>query len=328
MLETAVAISVKPFWTLALALLIDAAMGDPPWLWRRLPHPVAVIGNTIAWVEKRLNRPARPENDRKLRGFVTALAFMGAAYAVGMFVERLISGGAISWLLEGIVVSILIAQRSLFDHVRDVAHALDESLEAGRIAVAHIVGRDPESLDDHGVARASIESLFENFSDGVAAPAFWYVVFGLPGLLAYKALNTLDSMIGHKSERYAAYGMASAKLDDLANWIPARLSAMLIAAAASFTPGCSARHSLRTALRDASKHRSPNAGWPEAAAAGALGLALAGPRQYGDETVHDPWMGDGRAHVESPDIRRGLYLFVIACLLHLVMWAVLGVVMA
>ena len=328
MLETAVAITVKPFWTLALALLIDAAIGDPPWLWRRIPHPAAIIGSAIGWAERRLNRATRPESDRKLRGLVTTLAFLALAALIGWMLEGLLTGSGFALVLEAVVVAVLIAQRSLFDHVRAVASALDISVEAGRIAVAHIVGRDPDALDEHGVARASLESLFENFSDGVAAPAFWYVVFGLPGLLAYKTLNTLDSMIGHKTERYKAFGMAAAKLDDVANWIPARLSALLISAAAAFTPGCSARRALHTALRDAKKHASPNAGWPEAAAAGALNLALAGPRSYGKDLVDDHWMGDGRARADTPDIRRGLYLFSIACLLHLVMWAVIGFLMA
>lgn len=324
MLETAVAITVKPFWTLALALLIDAAIGDPPWLWRRIPHPAALIGRSIAWAEQRLNRATRPEGDRKLRGIVTTVLFLALAYGIGLFLDGLLSGGGFNLIIEAVIVAVLLAQRSLFDHVRAVASALDDSVEAGRIAVAHIVGRDPESLDEHGIARASIESLFENFSDGVAAPAFWYVVLGLPGLLAYKTLNTLDSMIGHKTDRYKAFGMAAARLDDLANWIPARLSSLLISLAAAFTPGCSARQSLHTALRDAGKHTSPNAGWPEAAAAGALNLALAGPRRYGTKMIEDHWMGDGRARADSLDIRRGLYLFAITGLLHLVLWAVIG----
>jgi len=190
-------------------------------------------------------------------------------------------------------------------------------LAGARGAVAHLVGRDPDSLDRHGVARATVESLAENFSDGVLAPAFWYLVLGLPGLCAYKAINTLDSMVGYRTPRHASFGMVSARLDDLANWIPARIAAGMVMLAALFTPSARAFAALRTALRDAPRHRSPNAGWPEAAFAGALGLALAGPRRYGGKTLEDAWMGDGRARLEPADLRRALALFAASCLVHL-----------
>jgi len=189
-------------------------------------------------------------------------------------------------------------------------------LPAGRAAVAHIVGRDPNSLDEHGVARAALESLFENFADGVVAPAFWYVIAGLPGLFVCKAVNTLDSMIGHRSPRYRAFGAAAAHLDTALNFIPARLAGVIIAAAAAFAPTAAPLAAFRVMFRDAAKHRSVNAGWPEGAAAGALKLALAGPRRYGRELVDDAWIGDGRRGADAADIRRGLFLFVMACLIH------------
>ncbi|HWK32664.1 MAG TPA: CobD/CbiB family cobalamin biosynthesis protein, partial [Hyphomicrobium sp.] len=208
-------------------------------------------------------------------------------------------------------------QRSLNDHVAAVAHALEtDGIDAGRNAVAQIVGRETAALDTAGVSRAAIESLAENYSDGVVAPIFWLLVGGLPGAALYKAINTGDSMIGHHSERYQAYGWASARLDDLVNLPASRLAAIFIIAAAALLPGCNARTAARAVARDARGHRSPNAGWPEAAMAGALGLRLAGPRVYGGETVDDHWMGDGRADATADDIYRGLHLFRVACMLQ------------
>jgi adenosylcobinamide-phosphate synthase len=220
---------------------------------------------------------------------------------------------------------VLVAQRSLYDHVFAVCRALESGgVAAGRAAVSRIVGRDPNSLDEYAVARAGIESLFENFSDGVVAPAFWYLLLGLPGLFAYKAVNTLDSMIGHRSPRYLDFGAFAARLDTAANYLPARLSGLIVVAAALVVPQGSPRAALKITLRDARKHRSVNAGWPEGAAAGALGLALAGPRRYGADLVNDPWIGDGRARATPSDMRRALYLFVAACLLQAGLIAVLA----
>ena len=179
--------------------------------------------------------------------------------------------------------------------------------------MADIVGRDPASLDAHGVARAAIESTAENFADGVVAPLLWGVLFGLPGMAAYKAVNTLDSMIGHRSSRYLHFGRFAARLDDVANWLPARLSALLILGAALCLPGMTPGAGWRAMWRDASRHRSVNAGWPEAAMAGALGLRLAGPRRYAGELVDDAWMGNGPAAATSADIRRGLRVLILAC---------------
>ena len=211
----------------------------------------------------------------------------------------------------------LVAQRSLYEHVAAVAAALGTGgLDGGREAVRHIVGRDPMSLDAHGVARAAIESLAENFSDGVVAPVFWYLLLGLPGLFAYKMANTLDSMIGHRTPRYRAFGWAAARLDDVLNTVPAPLSGVLLAIAAVFAKKCRPGHALAIMLRDGRKHHSPNAGWPESAMAGALGLALAGPRRYPEGLVADPWLGDGSARAGVSDIVRGLQLYRLACLIE------------
>ena len=211
----------------------------------------------------------------------------------------------------------LIAQRSLFTYVRRVGFALKNGgLSDGREAVSHIVGRDPDQLDQHGVARAAIESLAENFGDGVVAPVFWYVLFGFPGLLIYKAVNTMDSMIGHKSDRYKSFGFTAARLDDILNLIPARLSGFWIFIGSFFVPTSSPMKSLTIMFRDARKHRSPNAGWPEGAMAGALDISLAGPRKYREGQINDPWVGDGRARVMPKDIKRALQTYVFACIVN------------
>ncbi|BBK29370.1 adenosylcobinamide-phosphate synthase [Stella humosa] len=308
--------SVAPLVHLFLALLLDAAVGDPPLLWRLVPHPVVLCGRLITFFDRRLNRPERSEMARRLRGCFTVLAVVLAAGAVGAVLAwiagRLRAGPAI----EVLAIAILVSQRSLFDHVAAVATALDQGgTEAGRAAVAHIVGRSPESLDEHGVARAAIESLAENFSDGVAAPVFWTLLFGLPGLFVYKAVNTMDSMIGHRTPQYRAFGWAAARLDDVLNLVPARLAGLLVAAAAAVTPAARPGSALVTMVRDAGKHRSPNAGWPEAAMAGALGLALCGPRRYPGLVVDAPWIGQGRARADSGDIGRALMVYVRACAL-------------
>lgn len=300
---------------LCLALVFDAVIGDPPALWNRLPHPVVLFGTLIGWGENRWNRPGAGEMSRRRWGTVLVILLLLISAVTGWLLHRVLSFVSYGWLLEAAVASIFLAQRSLHDHVAAVARAFEvDGLPGARRAVSMIVGRDPEQLDEGGVSRAAIETAAENFSDGVVAPAFWYLLAGLPGLLAYKALNTADSMIGHKNERYLMFGWASARLDDLANLIPARFSAMLIWAAAFVVPGANARSSVRATLRDARKHRSPNAGWPEAAMAGALGLRLAGPRVYGGKIVHDAWMGGAAGANAGPeDIRRALVLFRLAC---------------
>ena len=321
--------SADPLLILLLALAIDAAVGDPDWLYRALPHPVALIGKLIAVGERWLNAPNADDARRFVAGLLLTLGVTALAAAVGWLIASLlkpISGG---WLIEAALASVLLAGRGLYDHVQAVARGLSQGLGAGRAAVARIVGRDPNSLDAAGVRRAAVESLAENFSDGLVAPVFWYALFGLTGyglvgLCAYKAINTLDSMIGHRDERYLAFGKAAARLDDAANWLPARLAGALVVAAAALVPGASAGGAWTTMLRDAPKHRSPNAGWQEAAFAGALDLALAGPRRYGETLVEDAWMGDGRHELTDTDLKAALRLYLAAwgllSLLTAVLW--------
>jgi adenosylcobinamide-phosphate synthase len=300
---------------LALALLCDAATGDPDWLYSRVPHPVVLMGRLIAALDRAWNRPDRSDFARLVRGGFAAVAVIGVSGAVGMVVQRLLQPLAYGWIAEAALMSVLLAQRSLHRHVRDVAAALASGgLTAGRDAVAKIVGRETASLDEAGVARGAIESLAENFSDGVVAPVFWAALFGLPGILAYKALNTADSMIGHRSGTYLHFGRVAARMDDLANFIPARIAGLLTALAAFFMAWTSGVRALRTMLADARHHRSINAGYPEAAMAGALGIRLSGPREYEGVVAQEPWIGDGR-DARPADIAAALGIFVRACVL-------------
>ncbi|WP_420962841.1 adenosylcobinamide-phosphate synthase CbiB [Brucella sp. IR073] len=298
---------------LFLALVLDRFLGDPEWLWRKVPHPVVLFGSAISFIDKRYNDARQSEAEREKFGIWTIVALLLAAVVAGMLLQTFLR--QLSWLgalIEIALVAILLAQKSLADHVSRVATALrEEGLDGGRRAVAMIVGRDPQSLDQAGVSRAAVESLAENSSDGIIAPAFWYLLLGLPGLFAYKLLNTADSMIGHLNPRYRAFGRFAAQLDDAANWIPARLTGCLIVLAAWFHGGRgAAKRSFQVMMRDARLHRSPNAGWPEAAYAGALDVALAGPRVYGGETVSEPMVnGAGRQDAGAGDIEAALRLF-------------------
>ncbi len=305
-----------PLVLLILAIFFDAYLGGLRGLTRFIKHPVVLMGDLIGFLDQKLNREKRGNMDRAIRGALTVIVVVGITGAIGVGVAWLTMNHTFGWILELILLILLLAGRSLYDHVKDVAVALGASLEAGREAVSHIVGRDPEHLDEHGVCRAAIETTAENLCDGVVAPIFWYVLFGFPGLIIYKAVNTMDSMIGHKNARYRAFGMTAARLDDVLNLIPARLTGIFLVMAALFTPTANPSRALKTMLRDARKHRSPNAGWCEAAMAGALGLALAGPRRYSNKVIQDAWMGDGTARARVDDIEKALYMYVVALLIN------------
>jgi len=321
------ATAFDPLGLLLAALAIEAYMGEARWLFRLIPHPVVLLGRLIGWFDTRLNREDRPAVDRAFRGLFVVIVIVSMAVAIGIAFAWLTRIHPMGWIFEFFLLIALLAGRSLHDHVKRVAVALsNDGLEAGREAVSHIVGRDPKQLDSHGVCRSAIESLAENFADGVVAPAFWYVLFGLPGILAYKAINTMDSMIGYKSPRHRAFGMVAARLDDVVNLIPARLAGMFVVFAAFFVPKASPYGAVKIMLRDASKHRSPNAGWPEGAMAGALGVALAGPRRYIHAVVDDPWVGDGTAMLGPHHIRRALHIFIVANLINALWIACLVIV--
>jgi adenosylcobinamide-phosphate synthase len=290
-------IGTSSLFILPVALALDRFLGEPPWLWGRIMHPVALIGRAIDRLDAALNDSAQSFRSRQLRGAMAILVLVLFGAASGLLVE--IALNALPFLfslaIEASLAAILLAHKSLIDHVTAVQHGLESNgLPGGREAVARIVGRDVSALDESGVARAAIESAAENFSDGLVAPVFWYALFGLPSLLIFKIVSTADSMIGHRSSRYEAFGWAAARLDDILSFVPARLAALLIVAAATITKR-NGRQAARIAWRDARVHKSPNAGWPEAAAAGALGLALGGPRRYGDREIDGAWLNPERS---------------------------------
>ncbi|WP_192255762.1 adenosylcobinamide-phosphate synthase CbiB [Mesorhizobium silamurunense] len=306
-----------------LSLAVERVLGYPDWLFNAIGHPVTWIGRLISFLDRRLNRATDSDELRRRRGVQALLVILLVPAAIGLTLHFLL------WLIfpSGLVIaailgSSLLSQKSLAEHVEDVADALETGgLTLGRIAVSRIVGRDPEKLDKAGIARAAIESLAENFSDGIVAPAIWTGIGGLAGGVAYKAANTADSMIGHRTPKHEAFGRAAARFDDLINLPASRLTGLLIVLAAFLVKGADPRNAWQVMRRDAKKHRSPNAGWPEAAMAGALGLVLAGPRSYGGEVVEDAFMGEGgRSEAESTDIRQALKLYRVAD------WLLIGLV--
>jgi adenosylcobinamide-phosphate synthase len=298
----------------AIALLADALIGDPDRIYRHVPHPVALIGWLIDFFDRHWNRPERSPVRRIQFGALTAFLVVGVSGAIGIMAHVFLQQWAYGWVVEGLLMSVLIAQRSLYLYVLAVATAfLTNGLEGARQAVSRIVGRDTTVLEEEGVAAGAIESLAENFSDGVVAPVFWGMIFGLPGILAYKALNTADSMIGHRTEKYLHFGSVSARADDIANFIPARLSGFIIAIAALLGSKSRMAVALRVMKADARNHRSVNAGYPEAAMAGALGIRLSGPRLYDGQQVEEPWLGADLAPPVCKDIDRALRVFVKAC---------------
>ena len=274
-------------WELVIAMLLDAVFGEPRMLWDRLPHPAVLMGRLVAFLDRTLNTG----QDRKSKG-VLALSLL--CFIAAVFGSLLSQFG---WVIEIIVAAILLAQKSLVDHVRAVATGLRTYIEEGRFAVSMIVSRDTKDMNEAQVARSAIESAAENFSDGVIAPAFWFLVGGLPAMLVYKFVNPADSMIGYKTKKYHEFGWASARFDDLLNWMPARLSMLLIAVFAKRPVD------LRAIVSEAKRHKSPNAGWPEAAMARAINVALAGPRSYDGQLQQLPWVNEtGRQTITADDV--------------------------
>ena len=298
------------------ALALEAAIGWPSALYNRIGHPVGLFARVIDACERHGNRPERGALARRLAGLCTILLLIllagGGAWLVQIGLTAAL--GRWAWIAIALCAFPALAQRSLYDHVRPVMCALErDDLQGARNAVGMIVGRDTATLDDAGVSRATIESLSESFCDGVAAPLFWLLLLGLPGVWAYKAINTADSLIGHREDRWRAFGWAAARIDDVTNLVPARLSGLLICA--------SAGRGLVTMWHDARNHASPNAGWTEAAMAGALGLRLAGPVAYEGAIHNKAWIGDGRTNAGAKDIRRALGIYRRACLL---LWLIAG----
>lgn len=288
-----------------IALMIDAMIGWPEGLYRRIGHPVTWIGALIAALERRLNRPDRRRGWRIRAGAALVALVVVAAALPAMLVQQALPSGWAGALVGGILAWPFLAIRSLHEHVAAVARPLGAGdIGAARRSVSMIVGRDPSRLDAGGIARAALESLAENASDGIVAPLFWGVVAGLPGIAVYKAVNTMDSMIGHRTPRHEAFGKTAARLDDLANWFPARLTGLMMALVSG-----RGRTAFRVMMADARSHRSPNAGWPEAAMAGGLGVRLSGPRAYADRQVEEPWVNGGAPDPTPEALRHGLALY-------------------
>lgn len=314
---------------LSLALVagaVEAGVGYPGIVYRTIGHPVTWMGRLIAWADERWNSEHDSPVQQRTQGIVLVVALLAISLFIGLLISQFFHSFLppfIALAPIAILASSLLAQRSLYDHVAAVAAALDRSLDHGRETVSMIVGRDTRDLSESGVCRAAIESLAESFSDGIVAPMFWLAVAGLSGGIAYKAINTADSMIGHKTEKHIDFGWAAARADDVLNWLPARLSVLWLVLAAVVVPGASPWRALAVARRDARLHDSPNAGWPEAAMAGALGVRLMGPRTYDGELVNKGWMGDGRVFIRISDVRTALRLYRTACGLQLGVLAIL-----
>ncbi len=314
---------VLVFGRAAAALLVERFTGYPEALFARISHPVVWFGKLIELLDERLNQQGVSAREGRLRGVIALAILIAAAFVPAFIIGRLSWQLPLGWLVEALIATAFIAQKSMRDHVMAVYDALGTSLSAARKAVSMIVGRDPTQLDESGVSKAALESLAENTSDGIVAPVLWYALLGLPGIVVYKAINTADSMIGHKSDKYLHFGWASARLDDLVNLPASRLTGLLFAAARP------AQFSSVVAImrRDAPKHQSPNAGWPEAAMAAALGLRFGGPRSYDGERVELPYMGEGRGEMDRADILRGVKLFSTSMWLLFAGLLVLGIIL-
>jgi adenosylcobinamide-phosphate synthase len=297
------------FTAAALALLIERLFGYPRQLYDRISHPVEWIGTILAKLETLLYEPEVEALQARLRGLAALLVLLFIVVLPSVLIGSFLSTFKFGWIIEALLATALIAQHSLYEHVSAVGRGLDTSLIEGRKAVAKIVGRDPAALDESGVVKGALESLAENTSDGIVAPLFWYVLLGLPGIVAYKAINTADSMIGHKSERYIYFGWAAARLDDFINLPASRITGLLFVSAAAWNDSERGKLAMQAMWRDASKHQSPNAGWPESALAASLGVKFGGPRSYAGTRVDLPWMGEGRELLNRDDIRKGLRLY-------------------
>jgi adenosylcobinamide-phosphate synthase len=309
-----------PLILLLIAIAIEAYVGEIRFLFKVVPHPVRIIDTLARTLDRKLNREHRSDMDRAIRGALVVLVVAAGAAAAGWGIAWLSQNIPFLWAVELVLLMALIAHRAPYDRVRVVVKALaDEGLEPARAAVSGLVRRDPGGLDEYGVARAAIEAAATDFAKGAVAPVFWYVLFGFPGLLVYTAVRTMDTLIGQRTPGYRAFGFAAARLDDALTLIPARLAGLLVVAAAVFVPKAHPGRALAVMVRDAGKHPSLNAGWPQGAMAGALDLALAGPRRYARQTVNQPWIGTGSARVTTLDMSRALYLYAVACLIN-VMW--------
>jgi adenosylcobinamide-phosphate synthase len=297
------------FTAAALALLVERIFGYPKPVYRLIGHPIEWTGKILSRLEAMLYDSDAEPLSARLRGAAALIALLLIVAIPAVLVSTFLSTFRFGWIIEAMLATSLIAQHSLHEHVSAVGRGLDISLAEGRKSVSMIAGRDPAQLDESGVVKGALESLAENTSDGIVAPVLWYALLGLPGIAIYKAINTADSMIGHKSERYIYFGWAAARLDDLVNLPASRLTGLLFAGAAAWADKERGKIALQAMWRDAPKHNSPNAGWPESALAASLGVKFGGPRSYEGSRVDLPWMGEGREILNRDDIRKGLRLY-------------------
>ena len=302
---------------LLIALAMETYIGELRFLLKTGRHPAQGFRRLVTALDRKLNRERRSQADRALRGFLAVVFVVAACAATGWATAWLTQNHAFGWIVELVFLVMLLAQRGVYDNARAVADALSKhGQESARRALSQMAGRTVTQMDEYGVARATIERVAENICAGAVAPVFWYVLLGFPGILVYKAVNLMDAMIGQPTPRYRAFGMTAARLDDALTLIPARLAGLFIVLAAVIVPTARPGRAWKVMLRDAGKHTSFNAGWPAGAMAGALDLALAGPRRYAERTVQAPWIGGGSARATDRDIGRALYVYVIACLIN------------
>jgi len=316
-----------PLVLLLTALGVEALVGGFPALFRTIPHPEQAMLHAITSLETKLNREKRSPMDRAIRGLFVAVAMVGLALAIGTGVSWLGQNHDFGWIVEFILLAVLLDQRALYGRMGSIGQAMGSgNIESARAALQPMVNRETALMDDHGVARTAIEVGGEGFGVGVVAPVFWYVLFGFPGLAVCRTVSLMNRVIGHPTSRYRAFGMVAARLNDVVQLIPSCLAGIFLVLAALFAPTARPGFAFRVMMRDSSKYRSRGAGWPVAAMAGALNLALAGPRRYTEKTLNDPWVGSGTAQAECHDIRRAQYLFAVGCLINAMIVAALVIV--
>lgn len=316
---------MSSIWLICLAWLIETCVGWPEGLFKRIKHPVVWLAIPIQWFDCHLNISTYSHVTRYVLGCVSTLLTVITTTLIALAISLLLPNTHWGFFIEAAIASSLIASRSLYSHVENVLpHLIQKDIEQARKSVSMIVGRDPNQLNETAITRASIESLAENTSDGVIAPLFWGAIFGLPGIVAYKTINTFDSMIAHRSNKYLAYGGFAARLDDVANIIPARLTGFIFAFSSLKS------RSFKVMFKDAPKHRSPNAGWPEAAIAGALNIRLSGPRTYNNQTNNEPWLNEKAEDPSPRHLKQGLSLYITSMIFTaflLIVFAVSGEVL-
>ena len=302
-----------------IAVIVDAIWGDDHWIWRKFKHPVALVGRFINFLDVEFNRNEFSESSRTFNGFIVIIMSIIIIWFLSSIIEGLLFGNIIGNLILGLIISILLAGKSLFVHVKDIYDDfMRDDLDNAKINLSKIVSRKVDEYDESAITRGAIESLSENLSDGYVAPLFWLLIAGLPGIFIYKFINTADSMIAYKNDKYHNFGKCTAYLDDILNFIPARLSSLL-QVFASFVLKENWQQALLCIKQDASKSPSPNSGWPESAMAGALDISLGGDNFYDGELIKSDWInGSGEKIISFDFITRALWIYSTSIVIYLV----------